>query len=121
MSIYCTSLILTARGAEQQSQGVNNTLAYISAIGVATGLIGAFGGIGGFLLPILMGNAKQSFYTCAPDWVVLAGFVLIALVVLRILMALHSDRRSSWVVMREAEPATTVVGTPQLTSTAQKG
>jgi len=79
-------------------------------IGVATGLVGAFGGIGGFFLPILMGNVKQDFHSYAPGWVVLAGFVLIALVALRILVALHSDWRSSWAGMREAEPATAVVG-----------
>ncbi len=81
-------------------------------IGVATGLVGAFGGLGGFLLPILMGNVKLSLNSYAPGWVVLAGFVLIAFVVLRILVALHSDWRSSWAVIREAEPTSIVVGTP---------
>jgi NNP family nitrate/nitrite transporter-like MFS transporter len=85
-------------------------------IGVATGLVGAFGGIGGFLLPILMGNVKQSFHSYAPGWIILAGLALIALVVLRILVVLHNDWRSSWSVMGEAEPA---VGMPQLTSLAQ--
>jgi NNP family nitrate/nitrite transporter-like MFS transporter len=80
-------------------------------IGVATGLVGAFGGLGGFLLPILMGYVKQGFHSYTPGWAILAGFVLIALVALRILIALHSDWRSSWATMREAEPATTVLGT----------
>ncbi len=77
-------------------------------IGVATGLVGAFGGIGGFLLPILMGNVKLSLHSYAPGWAILAGFALVALVVLRILVALHSDWRNSWAVMKEAEPATPV-------------
>jgi NNP family nitrate/nitrite transporter-like MFS transporter len=87
-------------------------------IGVATGLVGAFGGIGGFLLPILMGNVKQGLHSYAPGWVVLAGFTLIAIVALRILVALHSDWRSSWAVMKETDPATAIVGSPQLTSPA---
>ena len=80
-------------------------------IGVATGLVGAFGGIGGFLLPILMGNVKLSLRSYAPGWAILAGFALVAFVVLRLLTALHSDWRSSWAVTREAEPANVAVGT----------
>jgi MFS transporter, NNP family, nitrate/nitrite transporter len=78
-------------------------------MGVATGLVAAFGGMGGFFLPILMGNVKQSFHSYAPGWVVLAGFVLIALVALRILVALRRDWRCSWAVLREAEPAPAIV------------
>jgi NNP family nitrate/nitrite transporter-like MFS transporter len=90
-------------------------------IGVATGLVGAFGGIGGFLLPNLMGDMKLGLHSYAPGWIVLAGFVLIALVALRTLAALHSDWRNSWAIMREAEPASAAVGTAQITSLAQKG
>jgi len=60
-------------------------------IGVATGLVGAFGGIGGFLLPILMGYINLSFHSYTTGWVVLADFVFIALVVLRILVIVDSD------------------------------
>ena len=87
-------------------------------IGVATGLVGAFGGIGGFFVPILMGNVELNLHSYAPGWIMLAGFMLMALVVLRILATLHRDWRCSWAVLGEAEPATTVVGRPQLTSPA---
>ena len=85
-------------------------------IGIATGLVGAFGGIGGFLLPNLMGDVKLGLHSYALGWIVLAGFVLIALIVLRTLVALHSDWRSSWTVTREAEPVSTAVSMAQLTS-----
>jgi NNP family nitrate/nitrite transporter-like MFS transporter len=80
-------------------------------IGIATGLVGAFGGIGGFLLPNLMGDVKLGLHSYALGWAVLAGFVLIALVVLRILVALHSDWRTSWAMMRETEPTSAAVST----------
>jgi NNP family nitrate/nitrite transporter-like MFS transporter len=70
-------------------------------IGVATGLIGAFGGMGGFLLPIMMGYVNLSLHSYAPGWVVLADFVFITLIALRILMLLDSDWRSSWAAMRK--------------------
>jgi NNP family nitrate/nitrite transporter-like MFS transporter len=81
-------------------------------IGVATGLVGAFGGIGGFLLPILMGSVKFSFHSYAPGWAILACFTLIAFVVLRILTALQNDWRNSWAVTRKTESTSVAVGTP---------
>jgi MFS transporter, NNP family, nitrate/nitrite transporter len=64
-------------------------------IGIATGLVGAFGGIGGFLLPTLLGSVKQFDGTYAPGWVALAIFALIALLVLRLLVAFNPDWRFS--------------------------
>jgi NNP family nitrate/nitrite transporter-like MFS transporter len=87
---------------------------------VATGLVGAFGGIGGFFVPIFMGNMELNLHSYAPGWIVLAGFMLLALGILRLLATVHRDWRSSWVVLRETEPATTVVRIPQLTSSAHK-
>jgi NNP family nitrate/nitrite transporter-like MFS transporter len=89
-------------------------------IGVATGLVGAFGGIGGFFVPIFMGNVELNLHSYAPGWIVLAGFMLMALGILRLLATVHRDWRSSWAILREAEPATTVVCIPQLTSFTQK-
>ncbi len=70
-------------------------------IGVATGMVGVFGGIGGFLLPLLMGYANLSLHSYAPGWIVLADFVLITLIALRILVALDSEWRSSWAATRK--------------------
>jgi NNP family nitrate/nitrite transporter-like MFS transporter len=89
-------------------------------MGVATGLVGAFGGIGGFLVPIVMGYVKLNLHSYALGWIVLAGFMLLALVVLRIL-ATHRGWRTSWATVRETELAPMAVGLPQLRSPAQKG
>jgi NNP family nitrate/nitrite transporter-like MFS transporter len=77
-------------------------LCFSTEIGVAAGLIGAFGGIGGFLLPILMGYINFSFHSYTTGWVVLADFVFIALIVLRILIIVDDDWRTSWAAKKEA-------------------
>jgi NNP family nitrate/nitrite transporter-like MFS transporter len=65
-------------------------------LGVVTGLVGCIGGIGGFALPFLLGSVKQATGSYAIGWFILSGFVLFALVVLRVLMAKHSEWRTSW-------------------------
>jgi NNP family nitrate/nitrite transporter-like MFS transporter len=72
-------------------------------LGVATGLIGAFGGLGGFFLPTLLGSVKQISHSYTLGWLVLSGFALLALTLLRILMARDSGWRTSWVGTVEAE------------------
>ena len=72
-------------------------------IGVATGLVGAFGGLGGFFLPTLLGSVKQVSGSYAIAWLVLSGFALLALVVLRVLMAKHAGWRSSWAGTTQVE------------------
>jgi NNP family nitrate/nitrite transporter-like MFS transporter len=74
-----------------------------SEIGVATGLVGAFGGLGGFLLPILMGSIKQAFGSYALGWMVLAVIAIVALVTLRALVALRSGWSTSWAVTKDVE------------------
>jgi NNP family nitrate/nitrite transporter-like MFS transporter len=74
-----------------------------SEIGVATGLVGAFGGLGGFLLPILMGSIKQVSGSYAVGWMVLAVIAIIALVVLRALVALRDGWRTSWATTKNTE------------------
>ena len=66
-------------------------------IGVVTGLVGAFGGLGGFTLPYLLGSVKQATGSYAAGWLILSGFVLFALIVLRIRMAQSAEWRMSWV------------------------
>ncbi len=55
-------------------------------IGIATGVVGACGGIGGFLLPTLLGSVKQLSGSYAAGMIVLALCALCALVVLRLLI-----------------------------------
>jgi NNP family nitrate/nitrite transporter-like MFS transporter len=65
-------------------------------IGVATGLVGAFGGLGGFFLPTLLGSVKQVSGTYAWGLAILAGIAFFALIVLRILVAVREGWRFSW-------------------------
>lgn len=58
-------------------------------IGVATGFVGAFGGLGGFFLPTLLGSVKQLSGSYGIGLLVLALVALVALVVLRLLVALQ--------------------------------
>lgn len=65
-------------------------------IGIATGMVGAIGGLGGFMLPTMLGQFKQSTGSFALGFVVLAGVALAATVLLRVLMARDTDWASSW-------------------------
>lgn len=64
-------------------------------IGIATGVVGAFGGIGGFFLPTLLGSVKQVSGSYAGGLLVLAIVALVALVVLRLLVAFRAGWRVS--------------------------
>lgn len=68
-------------------------------IGVATGMVGAFGGLGGFLLPTLLGSVKQLNGSYGPGLLALALIALAALTALRLLVALQTTWRP---VPREA-------------------
>jgi Nitrate/nitrite transporter len=70
-------------------------------IGVATGFIGAIGGLGGFFLPTLLGQVKQSTGSFQLGFVALGAVALTALVLLRVLMRTSVDWSASW---RHATP-----------------
>ena len=72
-------------------------------IGLATGVIGAIGGLGGFFLPTLLGNFKQTFGTFASGFVVLAAVALIAAIALRFLVAIQQGWKFSWKLPQQAE------------------
>ena len=72
-------------------------------IGLATGLIGAIGGLGGFFLPTILGNFKQTFGTFASGFIVLAGIALFAGIALRVLVAVRDGWRLSWKQAQQAE------------------
>jgi len=69
---------------------------FSAEIGVATGVVGAIGGLGGFLLPILLGNMKQATGSFGPGFVVLAVAAFAALALLRSLATTHEEWRISW-------------------------
>ena len=56
-------------------------------LGAVTGLIGAIGGVGGFLLPTLLGSVRQATGSFAAGFVVLACVAFLAAVSLRLLIA----------------------------------
>jgi NNP family nitrate/nitrite transporter-like MFS transporter len=64
---------------------------FADQIGVATGVVGAIGGIGGFLLPTVLGNAKQISGSFSAGYGVLAASALVALIALRVLVAARQD------------------------------
>ena len=52
---------------------------YAKRVGVATGILGAAGGVGGFFLPTMLGWAKQSFGSYAWGFGLFAALALLAL------------------------------------------
>ncbi|GAC1617489.1 MAG: nitrate/nitrite transporter [Ktedonobacteraceae bacterium] len=65
-------------------------------IGIATGIVGAFGGLGGFFLPLILGSFKQAVGSYALGWFMLALLAVGALTVLRVLASRQAGWRSSW-------------------------
>ena len=65
-------------------------------IGVTTGVVGALGGMGGFILPILLGNTKDASGSFGPGLLVLAGLALGAFFLLRVLSSVREGWRFSW-------------------------
>jgi NNP family nitrate/nitrite transporter-like MFS transporter len=74
-------------------------------IGIASGLVGAFGGIGGFFLPIVLGSVKQISGSYGSGLVILAIIAFIALVALRILLAAQREWSIAPAVIVEGETA----------------
>jgi MFS transporter, NNP family, nitrate/nitrite transporter len=75
-------------------------------IGIATGVVGAVGGLGGFMLPTMLGQFKQHTDSYAAGFVVLGAVALVALTLLRVLMARSEAWRSSWrAAARADEPS----------------
>ena len=56
-------------------------------------MVGAVGGLGGFLLPTLLGLVKQASGSFGPGFAVLAGLAVIALGVARALVAIEHGWR----------------------------
>jgi len=65
-------------------------------IGVATGIIGAIGGLGGFALPLILGLAKQLAGSFGPGFLALGLVAFTSFLLLVLLVAWRHDWRSSW-------------------------
>lgn len=68
----------------------------VAEIGTATGMVGAVGGLGGFLLPVILGGVKEVTGSFAPGFAVLAFLALAAFLALRLLATLRQGWRLSW-------------------------
>jgi NNP family nitrate/nitrite transporter-like MFS transporter len=75
-------------------------------IGIATGVVGAVGGLGGFMLPTMLGQFKQRSGSYSAGFVVLGLVALVALVLVRVLMARSEQWRASWRGVVRAEKPT---------------
>jgi MFS transporter, NNP family, nitrate/nitrite transporter len=71
-------------------------LRFREEIGLATGIVGAVGGIGGFLLPNLLGQIKMRAGTFGPGFLVLAAFAGVALAAVHALVVKRREWRLSW-------------------------
>lgn len=69
---------------------------FSSEMGIATGVIGAIGGLGGFLLPTLLGGMKQATGSFGPGFAILALAAGGASILLQTLVAFRSPWRRSW-------------------------
>lgn len=65
-------------------------------IGVATGVVGAVGGLGGFFLPILLGSLKQWGGSFGFGFGVLALLAFGGLILLKVLTSIQEGWRFSW-------------------------
>jgi len=75
-------------------------------VGVATGILGAAGGLGGFFLPTLLGSLRQSSGSYGPGLMLFAALAVLALVVLAVV---QNDWIGVWIAkhgrVRVADPA----------------
>jgi NNP family nitrate/nitrite transporter-like MFS transporter len=65
-------------------------------IGGATGVIGALGGAGGFLLPMLLETAKESTDSFSGGFLALGVLALVAALLLRVLTVRQSGWQTAW-------------------------
>jgi NNP family nitrate/nitrite transporter-like MFS transporter len=75
---------------------------FAGEIGVATGVVGAVGGLGGFILPMLLGTVRQQAGAYGPGFVLLGAIALAAVVALRVLAPRRPRWRSHSVRLRTA-------------------
>ena len=72
-------------------------------IGIATGVVGAVGGLGGFMLPTMLGQFKQRTGSFGAGFVVLGTVAFLTLALLRALMAMNEGWRTSWRIAPAAD------------------
>jgi NNP family nitrate/nitrite transporter-like MFS transporter len=79
-------------------------------VGVATGILGAAGGLGGFFLPTLLGSLKQVSGSYASGLMALSGLAVVALVILAIA---QSDWIGVWIARHGRAVPRTELSSPE--------
>lgn len=65
-----------------------------SELGIVTGIVGAAGGIGGYLLPLILGGLYQSTGSYAIGFLILSGIAILCLVML---IVVQGEWKKTWV------------------------
>lgn len=63
-------------------------------IGIITGIVGAAGGLGGYFLPKILGNLKQSTGSYTPGFLILSG---IALACIALIFVVQNSWKRTWI------------------------
>jgi NNP family nitrate/nitrite transporter-like MFS transporter len=63
-------------------------------IGIITGIVGAAGGLGGYFLPKILGNLKQSTGSYTPGFLILSGVALTCIV---LILVFQSSWKRTWI------------------------
>jgi NNP family nitrate/nitrite transporter-like MFS transporter len=63
-------------------------------IGTITGIVGAAGGLGGYFLPKILGNLKQSTGSYTPGFLILSGVSLVCIV---LIFAFQNSWKRTWI------------------------
>ncbi|WP_336771667.1 nitrate/nitrite transporter [Paenibacillus sp. MMO-58] len=63
-------------------------------IGLVTGIVGAAGGLGGYALPLILGNLYQSTGSYTPGFLILCGIALLSVIMLAIAQL---DWKKTWI------------------------
>lgn len=79
-------------------------------VGVATGILGAAGGVGGFFLPMLLGSLKQFSGSYASGLMALSGLAVVALVILAVA---QSGWTGVWIARHGRAAAKPDLSTPE--------
>lgn len=76
---------------------------FAKEIGSVTGVVGALGGIGGFLLPTLLGACKQATGSYGPGFATMSGLAFGAAIALRLLQERTDAATLSPIAVRDGE------------------
>jgi NNP family nitrate/nitrite transporter-like MFS transporter len=63
-------------------------------VGIITGIVGAAGGLGGYFLPKILGNLKQSTGSFTPGFLILSGIALCCIVIISLA---QREWKRSWI------------------------